>query len=130
VIRARLVPEPGDRTLDARQPFVKQRKMKPNRCRGGGYRGAHGAVAVLGEGPIKGCTQVAEFAAISSKPVRGRALVAFRLGPFEHDPYVFGVTPALRIGLAALLQLLLAIHPGGIEQAIAEHPHLGFCGHE
>jgi hypothetical protein len=129
-IRGRLVPEPGDRTLDPRQPFVKQRKTKPNRCRSGGYRGAHGAVAFLGEGPIKGCTQVTELASISMKPVRCRALVEFRLGPVEDDPYMFGVTAALRIGLAAFLQLALPIHPGGVEQVIAERLLLEFCDHQ
>src|SRR5260370_18000412 len=96
-MRGRLVPEPGDRTLDPRQPFVKQRKMKPNRCRSGGYRGAHGAVPFLGEGPIKGCTQVTELPSINMKPVRRRALVQFPLVLAQEPPSLFPPPPPPRI---------------------------------
>src|SRR5260370_41112304 len=64
------------------------------------------------------------------KPVRCRALVEFRFGPVEDDPYMFSVTAALRIGLAAFLQLALPIHPGGVEQVIAERLLLEFCDHQ
>ena len=40
------------------------------------------------------------------------------------------VTPSLRISLAAFLQLVLAIRPSGVEQAIAAGSVFGSCDHQ
>jgi hypothetical protein len=40
------------------------------------------------------------------------------------------MTPALRIGLAAFLQLVLAICPSGIEQAVTDRKLFGSCDYQ
>src|SRR5580693_2162537 len=80
-------------------------------------------VASPHKSPIQGSADV------NHRLTKGLFIVDFavRAATFEKS---LRVTPSLTISLAAFLQLVLAIRPSGVEQAIAKPPLLGFCDHQ